>query len=199
MSRPTAGRRAVRRRYAILGVLGEIGPATATAIADRLARNGGAIYADLVWMEQGGLITAEWEQRGDGRPRRRLYRPSTPSAAIERAETAERELARQRNVNRDLAKQCMRAMERATNAERELAELRERFGEPEIEWGHQVHGDDGWIGEAVPQGSEPAARAVVDHMNAKAIRPEDRCRAKLVVREVWRAETEWRVVDDGAQ
>lgn len=42
----------------------------------------------------------------------------------ERAETAEHDLVRQRDANRDLAKQAMRDMERATKAERALAELR---------------------------------------------------------------------------
>lgn len=91
------------------------------------------------------------------------------------------------------------AIERADEAERELAELRIRGGAPETVWGHQVHGDDGWAGEAVPQASEAAARALVEHMNTKSIRPGDRCRAKLVVHEVWHAETEWRVVEDDAQ
>ena len=77
MTRPTAGKRAVRRRYAILGVLVDIGPANATAIADKLARNGGAIYADLAWMESEGLIVGEWERAADDRPRRRLYRIAT--------------------------------------------------------------------------------------------------------------------------
>lgn len=77
MRRPTAGKRAVRRRYAILGVLHDIGPANATAIADKLARNGGAIYADLAWMERECLIVSEWEVRDDDRPRRRLYRIAT--------------------------------------------------------------------------------------------------------------------------
>lgn len=77
MTRPTVGKRAVRRRYAILGVLVDIGPANAIAIADKLARNGGAIYADLAWMEAQGLIISEWERPADGRPRRRLYRIAT--------------------------------------------------------------------------------------------------------------------------
>lgn len=80
----------------------------------------------------------------------------------------------------------------------EVDRLRNLLGEPEIEWGHQVHGNDGWIGESVPQGDEWTARAAVAHVNAQA-GPGARVSARLVVHEVWHAETEWRVVDDGAQ
>lgn len=79
----------------------------------------------------------------------------------------------------------------------EVDRLRALLGEPETVWGHQVHGDDGWIGEAVPQGSEATARRAV-HLANKRIGADSGTRARLVVHEVWHAETEWRVADDAA-
>lgn len=79
----------------------------------------------------------------------------------------------------------------------EVDRLRVLLGAPETVWGHRIHGEDGWVGEAVPQGSEVAARRAV-HLVNRRIGPDGRGRAKLVVHEVWHAETEWRVVDDAA-
>lgn len=76
--------------------------------------------------------TADASRDGErpGMYRRKLARSDLRAALVElkqlreRAETAERELARQRKASRDVAVQCMQAMERATTAERELAEMR---------------------------------------------------------------------------
>lgn len=84
-------RRADRRRWAIIGVLAECGPLNAVAIAELLHRNGGAIYYDLMVLEDQGRIVGEWEKPGctevfhdpaltggqPFRPRRRLYRLAT--------------------------------------------------------------------------------------------------------------------------
>lgn len=91
---------------------------------------------------------------------------------------------------RDQWRQC------AEEAERELAELREWIGTPVAEYGHQVHADDGHVGDTVPQGSEFAARKAVEYMNTKILGPDEGARAVLIVHEVWHAETEWRVVED---
>lgn len=76
--RPAASKRAVRRRYAILGVLAETGPTNALTICRMLRRGPGTVYPDLAWMEDHGLVAADWEERADGRPRRRLYRSVNP-------------------------------------------------------------------------------------------------------------------------
>lgn len=72
MTRPTASRRVVRRRYSILGVLAERGPSTGIEICYVLRRATGTIYPDLAWMEGYGLIASEWAD--EPHPRRRLYR-----------------------------------------------------------------------------------------------------------------------------
>lgn len=87
---------------------------------------------------------------------------------------------------------------RADNAEAkredledEVERLREQLGEPEIQWGHQVHADDGWCGDEVPQNDEQDARLAVAHMSKKM--PPD-LRAVLIQREVRVHEGPWRVV-----
>lgn len=74
----------------------------------------------------------------------------------------------------------------------ELEELRAQLGEPEIQWGHQVHADDGHRGDEVPQADEAAARLAVAHMNERVL-PAD-ARAVLIQREVRVHEGPWRVV-----
>lgn len=78
----------------------------------------------------------------------------------------------------------------------EVDRLRALLGAPETAWGHQVHADDGHVGDTIPHGGEFAARKAVEYMNTKVIGPDAGARAKLVVHEVWHAETEWRVVED---
>lgn len=79
----------------------------------------------------------------------------------------------------------------------EVDRLRTLLGAPETVWGHQVHADDGHVGDTVPQGGEFAARKAVEYMNTQILGPDDGARAVLIVHEVWHAETEWRVVEDG--
>ena len=74
----------------------------------------------------------------------------------------------------------------------ELEELREQLGEPEIQWGHQVHADDGHRGDEVPQVDEATARLAVAYMNERVL-PAD-ARAVLIQREVRVHESPWRVV-----
>lgn len=82
--------------------------------------------------------------------------------------------------------------ERAERAEAELKQVRERLGEPEIQWGHQVHADDGHRGDEVPQADENAARFAVAYLNKHTL-PAD-ARAVLIQREVRVHEGPWRVV-----
>lgn len=73
---PKAARRH-RRHYAILGVLAEHGPQTATGLSDLLHRAPGTIYPDLVVLELDARVIAEWTDTGFGLPRRRQYRLPT--------------------------------------------------------------------------------------------------------------------------
>lgn len=65
-------RRAVRRQYAILGVLARLGPLTQTSIALELHRGLGTLYPDLAVLEHNGWIVSEWN--ADYGARVRLYR-----------------------------------------------------------------------------------------------------------------------------
>lgn len=87
--------------------------------------------------------------------------------------------------------EAVKAAERAEKAEAELDRVRSQLGEPETQWGHQVHADDGWRGDEVPQTDEQAARLAVAHMNKQM--PQD-ARAVLIQREVRVHEGPWRVV-----
>lgn len=82
--------------------------------------------------------------------------------------------------------------ERAERAEAELKQVREQLGEPEMQWGYQVHADDGHRGDEVPQADENAARFAVAYLNKHTL-PAD-ARAVLIQREVRVHEGEWRVV-----
>lgn len=72
-------RRAERRRWAIVGVLAERGPSTAPAIAEALYRNAGAIYYDLMVLEEDeARVVSYWGGTVPGTElRRRMYRLST--------------------------------------------------------------------------------------------------------------------------
>lgn len=74
----------------------------------------------------------------------------------------------------------------------ELEQLGAQLGEPETQWGHQVHADDGWRGDEVPQTNEDAARLAVAYLNKHTL-PAD-SRAVLIQREVRTHEGPWRVV-----
>ena len=73
--RRVAGRRAERRRYAILGALTEHGPTPALDLGKRLRRPAGTIYPDLAALESDRRIVGEWLP--GPWPRRRLYRLPT--------------------------------------------------------------------------------------------------------------------------
>lgn len=114
------------------------------AIRSDLGGNGRAQYSRAAMRKvmaeidrlQGHLnaIAAAHEEGVLARRRLDEIRDQEKAELTQRAETAKRELARQREGSRDVAKRCMDAMERATTAERELAELRERIGEERVEW-----------------------------------------------------------------
>lgn len=76
----------------------------------------------------------------------------------------------------------------------ELEQLRAQLGEPETQWGHQVHADDGWRGDEVPQSDEQAAWLAVAHMN-KSMLPVN-ARAVVIQRDVRIHEGPWRVVPE---
>lgn len=76
-------RRAHRRRYAILGLLHEFGPQTASELCALLRVGNGTIYPDLVGLEADGLIAAEWVRTGGDRPGRRRYGVTTPEQRVE--------------------------------------------------------------------------------------------------------------------
>lgn len=82
--------------------------------------------------------------------------------------------------------------ERAGRAEAEAKQLKLQLGEPEMQWGHQVHGDDGHRGDEVLQADENAARLAVAYLNKHTL-PTD-ARAVLIQREVRAHEGPWRVV-----
>lgn len=88
--------------------------------------------------------------------------------------------------------EAWKATERAEKAEAELDRVRSQLGEPEIQWGQQVHADDGHRGDEVPQADEQAARFAVAHLNRNVL-PAD-ARAVLIQREVRVHEGSWRVV-----
>lgn len=67
-------RRTIRRRYAILGVLAQYGPSSATEVALRLRYQPGSLYPDLVAMEGERLVDSEWAENFGEMPRHRLYR-----------------------------------------------------------------------------------------------------------------------------
>lgn len=71
------GRRAIRRRYAILGVLAENGPTSGIDLCWLLHRSSGTIYPDLAALEADGRVVGEWHDVRDGYPRWRLYRLPT--------------------------------------------------------------------------------------------------------------------------
>lgn len=104
---------------------------------------------------------------------------------------AEFELSCRFRTERDVA------TARSEKAEAALAEMRERLaelGEPETEWGHQIHSRrDDYVGDAVPQADETAARYAVSHLNTQVL--PWHLRATLVRHEVLRYETEWRDAD----
>ena len=70
--RPTASRRAVRRRYAVMGVLADLGPSSATEVSLKLHRGFGVTLLDLDWMAHHGLVES-FEDSGP-HPRIRRYR-----------------------------------------------------------------------------------------------------------------------------
>jgi hypothetical protein len=82
--------------------------------------------------------------------------------------------------------------EHAERAEAEAKQLRSQLGDPEIQWGHQVHADDGHRGDEVPQADENAARIAVAHLNMYKLPAGSR--AVLIQREVRVHEGLWRVV-----
>lgn len=90
MTRPAASKRAVRRRYAILGVLALDGPSYALDLCKALRRGPGTIYPDLSWMEIHGLVAADWVNQSEGRPRRRRYRLTTPAEREENSSLDDR-------------------------------------------------------------------------------------------------------------
>src|SRR3954469_9290736 len=79
-------------------------------------------------------------------------------AAHERAVHFEWELTKCADLNRELTNE---------NADMrvELEHLLEQISEPETQWGHQVHADDGHRGDEVPQSDEDAAWLAVAHLN----------------------------------
>jgi hypothetical protein len=74
-TRRRAGRRAERRRYAILGALAEHGPTGALELCRLLRRPAGTLYPDLSALEADRRVVGEW-LTGPW-PRRRLYRLPT--------------------------------------------------------------------------------------------------------------------------
>lgn len=82
--------------------------------------------------------------------------------------------------------------ERAERAEAEAKQLRSQLGEPEAQWGHQVHADDGYCGDEVPQADENAARIAVAYLNTHKLPAGSR--AVLIQREVRVYEGPWRLV-----
>ena len=78
-------RRAIRRRYAILGALHEHGPQLADELAKVLRCGHGTLYPDLAVLECDGLIVGDQVAQPYGRPDRRRYRVTS---AEERAAAA---------------------------------------------------------------------------------------------------------------
>lgn len=66
-----ADKRALRRRYAILGVLAWKGRSHEPDLVKALGRGPGTIYPDLAWMEKHNLISSFNEDGTE--PRRRIY------------------------------------------------------------------------------------------------------------------------------
>lgn len=99
----------------------------------------------------------------------------------------------------DLMQWVAMAVEREAHWQRERAEaeadrLRSQLGEPEVQWGHQVHADDGHRGDEVPQADEQAAWHAVAHLHRNAL-PAD-ARAVVIQRDVRIHEGPWRVVPE---
>jgi len=117
--------------------------------------------------------------------------------AAEHAEAAEKEVQRYRSfcgeaLCGDVERERDEYLWQNEQLRGEVQRLRALTGEPEIQWGHQVHADDGHRGDEVPQTNEDAARIAVAYLNTHKLPAGSQ--AVLIQREVRVHEGPWQVV-----